>query len=296
MTQETIQSLTPEQEAQLPVYRDKWIEIGLQTGPMNQDAAREAIKLVYEKGRLTPPKEVFFLQSPKHAVEFIQQYAKERHNLDMDKNEILNEMIYGCHDAGWLGFYEFFKDECGIAECSDIDGLAALAKAGCGWANVYDDVAFLQDPPVSIKFDDQDRLHSETGPAIEYSDGYAVYAWHGVRVPSEWILKPESLDAKTALTWENIEERRCACEIVGWARILKELDAKTIDEDVDPTIGTLVEVDLPDIGRERFLRVLCGTGREFALPVPPDVNTALAANEWTYDLEPGELRGLEVRT
>ncbi len=87
------------------------------------------------------------------------------------------------------------------------------------------------------------------------------------------------------MTWQNIEQRRAACEILGWNAILSALDAKTIDRDGDPQIGELVEVSIPDIGRERFLRVRCGTGREFALPVPPDMKTALQANAWTFGFD-----------
>ena len=35
----------------------------------------------------------------------------------------------------------------------------------------------------------------------------------------------------------------------------EELDARTIDRDSDPEIGELVEVNLPDAGKERFIRV-----------------------------------------
>ena len=98
------------------------------------------------------------------------------------------------------------------------------------------------------------------------------------------------------MTWVNIEQRRAACEILGWAKILKELDAKIINEDGDPEIGTLVEVNLPDLGKERFLRVLCGTKREFAIPVPPDMKTAVAAQAWTWGLELEDFIVPEVRT
>jgi hypothetical protein len=68
-----------------------------------------------------------------------------------------------------------------------------------------------------------------------------------------------------------------------------------IDEDADEMIGTLLEVDIPDIGKEKFLFVKCGTGRNFALPVPPDMKTALEANAWSYGLKPAEYVP-EVRT
>jgi hypothetical protein len=99
-----------------------------------------------------------------------------------------------------------------------------------------------------------------------------------------------------AITWENIEQRRCAAEIVGWAKILDELSAKIIDEDDDPEIGTLVEVDIPDIGKERFLKVQCGTGRTFAIPVPPEMSTAISAQAWTFGIELKDFKIPEVRT
>ena len=117
--------------------------------------------------------------------------------------------------------------------------------------------------------------------------------WHGVRIPDAWLkTKPT---AKEALTWPNIEQRRCAAEIVGWAAIMNELKPRVIDTD-DPEIGELLEVDLPEAPKSRFLRVRCGTGRLFCLPVPVEMKTALEANCWTYDVPPDVIKSLEIRT
>ena len=140
------------------------------------------------------------------------------------------------------------------------------------------------------------RLHCEDGPAIAYRDGWGLHSWHGVTVPREWIEDKASLTPKIALTHKNVEMRRAACEIIGWERILAELNARTIDRDPDPEIGELVEVDIPDVGRERFLRVQCGTKRRFALPVPPDMTTALAANAWGYNIPADLMQQKEFRT
>ena len=129
-----------------------------------------------------------------------------------------------------------------------------------------------------------------------YPDGWGVYAVHGTRIPETWITDPKSLTAKVALTWPNIEQRRAACEILGWEKVLSELKGNTIDKDEDPMIGELVEVTIPDVGKEKFLRVLCGTGRKFALPVPPNMKTALEANSWTYGVDTQVLKALEART
>lgn len=137
---------------------------------------------------------------------------------------------------------------------------------------VSEDLAIITERPTVIKFDDQNRLHNEFGPAIQYADGFEIFSWHGTTIPDEWII--DGVDVKTAITWENIEQRRCACEIPGWAKVINELGGVVIDEDEDPYMGSLIEVDIPDIGKERFVKVLCGTSREFAIPVPSTMQTA----------------------
>jgi hypothetical protein len=129
-----------------------------------------------------------------------------------------------------------------------------------------------------------------------YRDGWTLWHWHGVSVPPEWITDRASLTADIALKHDNIEQRRAACEIIGWARILDELKAKTIDKDADPEIGELLLVSLPDAPREKFLRVRCGTGRYFAIPMPSHVKTALEGNAWSYGIEPDLLKNKEFRT
>jgi hypothetical protein len=93
-----------------------------------------------------------------------------------------------------------------------------------------------------------------------------------------------------------MEQRRAACEIVGWANILRELDSKVIDEDDDPEIGTLLECEIPDSGKERFLQVKCGTGRAFVLHVPKECYTALEAQAWMFQLDVKSFIKPEVRT
>lgn len=287
-----IDKLTPEQEAKMAEYRDKWLKIGLSTDPLSEDKTglETIVRAMYRNAGLKEPNKFHYVASPKAAIAYIKPMVKDKKNTD-----ILNEMSYGCQEASWLSYYDFFIHEVGVKNCKQVLPLIELAKH-CGWISFYDTDVIVQERPSAIKMDDQNRLHSETGPAILYSDGYAVYAWHGVTIPSEWIEKRSELSPKTALTWQNMEQRRAACEIVGWARILRELDATVIDSDEDPMVGTLIETNIPEVGKERFLKVLCGTGREFAIPVPPTVNTALEANAWTFNLDGDTLRKLEVRT
>ena len=302
-TVEKIAKLTPAQEAQLDVYRDKWLTIGLSTERTDFEAAKVAVAKAYEAAGLKAPGRYLYAKSPRDAIEVLKKYEpldpKDSYENATNKkakvSEYINSMSYGSHDAGWLSFYEFFRDEVNLDCCKPLDGLIALAKVS-GWVAMYDEVAVIQNRPGAIHFDEEKRLHCETGPAIEYHDGYGVYSWHGTRIPGEWIENRATLDVSLALTWENTEQRRCLCEIIGWVNVLERLDSVVIDEDADPMVGTLLEATLPKIGKEKFLKVLCGTGRTFAIPVPPEMKTALEANAWTFDIDPDFLRQLEVRT
>lgn len=285
-----LENLTPQQESLLDVYKDKWLEIGLCTDPIDFEETKKAVNECYECAGLTPPTDIYKCDSPESAINLISELSN-----NTDKASILSDQIYGCHDAGWLSFYDFFLNESDVTGIDSVKGLIRLAK-NCGWWAAYDTVAVVQERPKSIKFDDEKRLHCQDGPAITYRDGLEVYAWHGVRVDKEWIMNPsESLNPTIALNCENLEKRRVACEILGWDKILDQLNCKVIDQNEDPEIGALLEVEFPEIGLERFLKVQCGTKRTFALPVPFEMETALQANAWTYGLDISEYKP-EVRT
>lgn len=280
-----ITSLSSEQTAKFEVYTKKWLKIGLSTDPIDFVAAKDVVKSVYQIANLSPPEAFYYARSPIEALKLVKDITGEK---------ITHPFVFGAHDASWLSFYDFMGTELKITDCDKLKPLMELAKV-CGWWIPFDKFVILEDRPCRILFDDRNRLHCEDGAAVEFRDGFAVYSWHGTKIPCEWITHKENLTPKIALRWENIEQRRCACEIIGWDKILKKLSAKTIDKDIDSQIGELVEVTLPDIGRERFLRVSCGTGRMFAIPVPSSVNTALEANAWTYDID-STLYRPEIRT
>lgn len=203
-----------------------------------------------------------------------------------------SDNTYSQYDLAELSKYMCLADANLIPKTPIMEALHSLCLSA-GWVLPSRKVCFVSERPEILKTDDRGLPHCQDGPAIKYSDGYSLHAWHGVRFPKNWIEKPPSPSA--ALKWPNIEQRRIACEMIGWDKILDELNAVVINCDDDPEIGELVSVVLPGIGTEQFLRVRCGTGRNFALPVPPEMKTALEANAWTWELEPHQYKP-EVRT
>jgi hypothetical protein len=57
---EMVEKLTPEQEALLPVFVDKWKAIALSTEPADKSKAEMGIRKVYRAARLKPPKVEWF--------------------------------------------------------------------------------------------------------------------------------------------------------------------------------------------------------------------------------------------
>lgn len=161
---------------------------------------------------------------------------------------------------------------------------------------MHDAYCIITDFPSIMAKDDEWRPHSETGPALAWRDGIKHYFWHGEVIPHNWIENKDKLDPSIALTWSNIEQRRIAAEIIGWDKIIAKLGGKVIDSNPDSQIGELVEVNIPGIGRERFLRVKCGTGRTFSLPVPFNMRTALQAQAWTWGMDEKTFIPPEIRT
>lgn len=217
--------------------------------------------------------------------------------LTSEETQGLTNYRGGSFWAGWCAYVSFLRDVLDWKNPTlKAFTLDEILTKSCGWVWWHEDVLAISDRPKEIHQDGGGRLHSITGPAISYRDGWSLYYVHGASVPSEWITGREKLDPSMALTWQNVEQRRALAEIIGWDKVLSSLKSKVIDKDLDPMVGTLFEVDLPDSPKSRFLRVQCGTGRFFSICVPTEMKTALDANAWSFNVNPQLIRKLEVRT
>ncbi len=294
-----IDSITPEQEAQIPGWVEKWRKVDMSTEPALFDRAEAAAAALYKAiDHAVPP--MLRASSPREAVIKGVDFVFEKKGQKATKKDYMNG-IYNSYGgsplAAWNAYITFFRDVLDWEnETLETFKYGEELCLTCGWVWWHEEVCVITDRPETIRMNDENQLHCEDGPALKYRDGWSIYSWNGTTIPANWIEDKENLDPTTALTWENVEQRRCAAEIIGWDKVLDKLNCSVIDENKDPEIGTLVEVDIPDIGRERFLRVRCGTGRNFALPVPPDVRTAVDAQAWTWNLDPSDFEAPEVRT
>ena len=158
------------------------------------------------------------------------------------------------------------------------------------------EVALVSRKPVSLKRNPEGRLHCEDGPARAYLGGALTYAWNGTKIPAGWT-KGKLPPVPQLLGWENMEQRRVGCEILGWDKILDSVDCKTLDTHENPQMGELLLVRLPNTGPELFLKYQCGTGRAFASCVTDSrARTVQAAQNWIWSMPSGVDYNPEHRT
>ena len=324
-----IEKLTPEQEALLPAFVDYGLQYGLNTSPCDRPKAEAAIRAHYAALNRPEPKLIIWLDSPHQGAIGAAMLAGTKFSgaqvraqvwaqvWDQVRDQVGDQVwdqvwaqvwaqvrdqvgdqvyraAYGAQDMGWVAWFRAMQ-AIGVNLPKSADTIAAVSE-NVGWWWPFENAVIVTERPCVIKFDGEKRLHCETGPAVEYRDGFGVYAWRGIRIPPEWI-KDGPPDAISCLRVENIEQRRIACEMRGWHNILPKLpNAKLIDKHSNPQVGELWQGDLPDHGKERFLQVKCGTGRRFAIPVGMEFSTAREANAATYGIAPQILDQLEIRT
>jgi hypothetical protein len=138
--------------------------------------------------------------------------------------------VYGPHDAGWLAFYDYFREAVGLsAQTEKISGLVRAAKSA-GWWIPHQKICWVSERHSVLILDDRGLLHCASGPSVAYPDGWAIYAWHGVRVPERIITQPETITAPEIDAESNSEVRRVMLERFGVGRYIQESGAKCVSE------------------------------------------------------------------
>ena len=201
----------------------------------------------------------------------------------------LLDAVYGQHDAAWLAAFD---------DAPEVVGLAVVAREA-GWWWPFDGAAVLTERPALLARDNLGRLHSgvddnasrDHGPALSYPDGYAVYAWHGMPIPPDFIAQLDTLTAERIRDEGNAELRRVMLEHFGYERYVRECGAEAVQRD---EFGVLWRVPMPDDEPLCMVEVRNatpepdGSRRTYWLRVPPRTRTAHEAVAWTFGLTPEE--------
>jgi hypothetical protein len=205
----------------------------------------------------------------------------------------------GQHDLSWLATYDYYRNVLGlIAETEPLLGLTQMAT-GLGWAQPHEHTCWLADRPNLLRGDTSGRLHDASGPALRFADGWSVWAWKGVEVPSWVIEQPEQITLASIDLESNVQVRRCMIEIMTPQRYVRLGGAVRVAEDETGILwrkawlasDTWSAVEVTNATPEPD-----GTHRRFFLQVPANTRTAREAVAWTYGLRADKYAQLVVRT
>ena len=349
-----ITELTPEQEALIPVYRDKWLKIALSTERVDEDKATEAIKAGYNMFNIKVPK-IVFLDSPYLAFKKIlssnsdylyssiltnintplttalclldREYGgiRKRTEIKREMNQLTFEPEYIIYEhlekslkpnknVTEKYFYSEFHYN-SISICSELDFYISILKLPynqntwnirqnlaiyCGWIFESEDTCIVCNRPTSLSFDEQNNLHADGKPAIEYADGFKVYSHHGIWIPEKYGSIPSSeWCSHWLLNEKNAELRRILIQSFGYDRICKELGAIELDSWNEYTLLKIENYTELKSRRSKnlpepmhLLKMTCpSTGFIHFLRVPPDITSARESIRWVnWGLDPKNLK------
>jgi len=299
-----IDKLTPEQEAYLPIFRQKYFEIGISTEKADKTKAEKAITEMYKKlGKKEPiylwgdsyfSVNIFIAIIKKYiSLEHDQLHGQLRGQLHGQLSDQLGGQLHGQlgdlrleynytymwgqHDAYWIAFYKFCE-EIGVKykkEDSKMLGLWDDLSQSCGWWIPYDGICFISERHEICKFEDS-MLHCEDGPCVKFRDGWSVYAINGHLVNEKIVMTPELITLEEIENESNAETKRIMIDRYGTGKYLSDIDAKVIDIDSSNTFRSLIV----DKNANKFLEGTDGsTERVYFMRVPNYVQTCKEAHE-----------------
>ena len=271
-----IESLTPEQESYLTVFRKKYLDAGLSTEPANRPRAEDAINAVYRRiGKEPVP--IIWVASPLTAsiLMFIMgNVASLRASLWASLGGSLGDRLWGSlraskipaqttywwgsMDLYWIAFYQFCAYIGVQYQSETVNGLQIMDEIGksCGWWYPRDGVCIVCDRPEHISMDQENRLHNDAGPSVQFRDGWKLYYIHGVRVPELVVEHPDHITIDMIDAEENAEVRRVMVERYGQSRYLLDAGAIVLSRD---DYGVLLRREVPDDEPIVMVRVLNST-------------------------------------
>lgn len=218
---------------------------------------------------------------------------------------IIAPWFWGCQDAFWIAQYYFLYYMKGRLQQIP-PGMAAtceLARNGF-WMFPMKKVCFISDRPEFYRLNSSNELHCPDGPAIQFTDGFKVWAIEGIALTEQIVMRPETLTGQQIIDENNVEIRRIMIERLGIEPFLKSVKAQQIsvcsvngrecllyqykeqrDDEPVAALKVINATSEPD-----------GSYREYWLRVPPWMIDALEAVAWTFEMQPHEYRQLNFES
>lgn len=280
-----VKELTPEQEALMPTYIEKWEKIGTCTDPCDEKEAERLISEAYVANGENPPGRFIWVDSPEKAIELAAEMNGTKYN------DEFSGVFWGQFEVGWLAFYDFMYNVVGLKE--EVKELIPLMEASkhIGCMIPFDEVCIVSRRFTAINRDDRGRLHNLNGPAMAYPDGWKDYSIHGVNVAEYVIERPWEITVDDINSERNVEVRRVKLDKFGQQRYIEESGLKAEHQD---DFGILYRKQFTDDEDLVMVKVVNSTPepdgnyKDYWLRVPSEMTRAKEAVAWTFGMSEDE--------
>ncbi len=196
----------------------KWlglIKAGWKTEPADRPRAEEIIRKLYT---LTPEfdgpvPEIVWADSPYAAIKYmVDRYGESEGETAL--TIIANVSILGNQHGCWASPSLLPDDEVYEGVYADFFQAAQELTHYCGWVWLYQEICVVSERHSTVKLDDHkpQRLHCEDGPALTFPDETAIYAIHGVQVPQQVVMSPQTLTVQQIQEETNVDVQRIMLE------------------------------------------------------------------------------------
>jgi hypothetical protein len=99
-----------------------------------------------------------------------------------------------------------------------------------GWYRLLPEICIVCDRPSRMKFDEQRKIHMNAAPAIEYADGFSLYAFHGTILPQRYgQVSSDEWEPQWLLEKNSDEIRRALIKGMSFEKISGSLNLNKID-------------------------------------------------------------------
>lgn len=170
----------------------------------------------------------------------------------------------GCWDYGWAAFYDYFI-KIGIVEHKEFcEYRDKIIKSGMWSAISYKNICIPIKMPTNVCRNRQRQLHSTTGYAVTFADGYGQHYLSNVFFPKNLYerLISGNMGVPNILKIKNTEQRMAALSFIGAEKLLQQCNAELVDS--SDRGNKLYKIPNLDGMTVYLVRFICpSTGREY---------------------------------
>ena len=249
-----LETLTKKQEQLMEDKKNEWLKLALESGDeLDVEAFKRGVTFLYELSTLKDPIKVY-VDSPlsmqyacqllkNTGIEELAKSVQARIQVwDQVKNQVRDQVGIQVGDyeqtsynglfwdAGWMSFYDYFT-EIGIVRLELFDTYKEFIQSGVYDTIMFDKFVIGCRRPQQISRNTQFVMHSTTGPAISWRDGFSLHYLNGVYFSEELFKKVTSgtMLFEDILKIEDIDQRTQAMRFGDVKQFLAHTKAEQLD-------------------------------------------------------------------